>query len=179
MKIKIVKGLRLWIPNRGGNGSGFTLIELLVAMGIIAVLTAMAVFNFNLSRIRARDVQRKSDVDQLQKALEVYKLDNGTYPTGNLQDTLLGLPSKQIQYIKKYFNDPKGPTDWVDYIYKPSANFKNYYLMTCLENSGDSAKETDSAICQQFTTETVDPCRCGHYNARELRTGTMYIVSQP
>ena len=53
---------------------GFTLIELLVTMGIIAVLTGMAVFNFNQSRERARDVQRKSDLGQLVKALSYIKM---------------------------------------------------------------------------------------------------------
>lgn len=157
--------------------NGFTLIELLVAMGIVAVLTGMAAFNLNLSRIRARDVQRKSDIDQLQKALEVYKNDNGSYPASSLQDTLLGLPSKQVQYIKKYFNDPKGPTDWLDYQYKPSADLKNYYLMTCLENPADSARTQDTTICQNFTTETVNICKCGHTSG--TRTGAMYIISQP
>ena len=56
--------------------TGFTLIELLVAIGIVAVLTGMAAFNFNQSRVRARDIQRKSDLSQLQKAMELYRNDN-------------------------------------------------------------------------------------------------------
>lgn len=162
------------------QNAGFTLIELLVAMGIVAVLTGMAAFNLNQARMRARDVQRKSDLDQLQKAMEVYKNDNFTYPASALQDTLMGLPTKQVQYIKKYFNDPKGAGDWVDYLYIPSADFKSYYLMTCLENPADPARATDTTICAKFAIgdpTVADVCKCGHFFS--TRTGSMYIISQP
>ncbi len=151
---------------------GFTLIELLVAMGIIAVLTGMAAFNFNQSRVRARDVQRKSDLSQLQKAMELYKNDNdGSYPDkANYQSTLLG-----GEYIKSTFNDPKG-SEWKAYTYEPAAvGLKTYYLMACLENPADSTKTTDTTICQNFTSDTTDICGCGI----STKTGAMYIISNP
>lgn len=155
------------------NNRGFTLIELLVAMGIIAVLTGMAAFNFNQSRVRARDVQRKNDLNQLQKALELYKNDTGSYPdpdTGDYQTILLG-PG---EYIKNTFSDPKG-TEWVTYQYKPASGLKSYYLMACLENPADATKETDTAICQNFTADVTDICSCGN----PTKTGAMYIISNP
>lgn len=149
---------------------GFTLIELLVAMGIIAVLTGMAAFNFNQSRVRARDVQRKNDLSQLQKAMELYKNDTGSYPDVDYQTILLG-PG---EYIKNTFSDPKG-TEWITYQYEPAIGFKSYYLMACLENSADAAKETDTTICQNFTSDTTDICSCGSPS----KTGAMYIISNP
>lgn len=153
------------------------MIELLVSMGIIAVLTSMAVFNFNLSRIRARDVQRKSDVDQIQKAMEVYKNDTGSYPTGAFSDLMSALLGGK--YVKKGFDDPKGAGDWLTYYYVPEAGAapKNYYLLTCLENPADPSKTTIAANCAKFTGVGFVNCKCGHSAGQE--TGVMYILTQP
>ncbi len=161
------------------NKKGFTLIELLVAMGIIAVLTGMAVFNFNQARVRARDIQRKSDLSQLQKSLEVYKNDHdGDYPDqGAFQDTL-----KNDGYIKTEFNDPR-KGEWADYYYAPSVDSKTYYLMACLENNADSTKTSAaeySAVCSLFTAfnpGVASSCNCGANSADS--SGVMYTLSQP
>lgn len=158
--------------NQSPKKSGFTLIELLVAMGIMAVLTGMAAFNFNQSRIRARDVQRKNDLSQLQKGLELYRNDNNGYPATDYQNTLKS-PNK---YINASFTDPKA-LEWLDYQYYVLPGNKSYYLMACLENPSDVVKTTDTALCDLFTDETTDPCRCGHTS--NTRTGVMYIISQP
>jgi prepilin-type N-terminal cleavage/methylation domain-containing protein len=159
--------------------NGFTLIELLVAMGIIAVLTGMAVFNFNQARVRARDIQRKNDLSQIQKSLEVYKNDNnGIYPAeANFQNTL-----RTGGYTKTEFNDPRDG-EWSDYYYVPSADFTTYYLMACLENNADSTKTssaTSGDICASFTAfnpAVASACKCGA-NSTDT-TGVMYTLSQP
>ncbi len=151
--------------------TGFTLIELLVAMGIVAVLTGMAAFNFNQSRVRARDIQRKSDLSQLQKAMELYRNDNdGNYPvTEGFQATLLA-----GGYSKVEFNDPRDG-EWSDYYYFPSVDLKTYYLMSCLENTTDKTKTTDTTICGLFKNPAS--CQCGATPADN--TGVMYTLSQP
>lgn len=157
--------------NNKKNSTGFTLIELLVAMGIVAVLTGMAAFNFNQSRIRARDIQRKNDMSQLQKAMELYKNDNnGNYPAAaDFQTTL-----KTGGYTKVEFNDPR-ESEWSDYYYAPTIDLKSYYLMACLENITDQTKTTDSTICGNF--KNPPSCQCG---ATEADTsGVMYTLSQP
>lgn len=60
----------------------FTLIELLVVIAIIAILAGVIFVNLNSARKRARDVQVKSDMSELSKALEVYKVDNDLRPIG-------------------------------------------------------------------------------------------------
>lgn len=159
---------------------GFTLIELLVTMGIIAVLTGMAVFNFNQARVRARDVQRKNDASQLAKALEVYKNDiggyissNGTLDTSVFQSTLLG-----GGYIKTTFNDPRS-ADWDTYTYL-SEDGRTYYIRVRLENKADSTRTTDTAICGLFPNGAGSglECQCGG-SASTGYSGTMYIISNP
>ena len=156
---------------------GFTLIELLVTMGIIAVLTGMAVFNFNEARIRARDVQRKSDLSQLVKSMELYKNDTGSYPpsAADFQKTML-----DASYFKAEFVDPRG-IDWLAYQYAPGNTLKSYYLMACLENKADSARATADK-CSNFSNGSsggADACRCGAGSNLADYTGVMYIVSNP
>jgi prepilin-type N-terminal cleavage/methylation domain-containing protein len=145
---------------------GFTLIELLVSMGIIAVLTGMAVFNFNQSRVRARDVQRKSDIGQLTKAFELFKNDYGEYP--DPEDDNFQTQLSNGEYTKVTFNDPRA-ADWDTYGYvRPSRLI--YYLSACLENTADSTKAVDA----QCTAAGRASCHCGIDGA-----GVVYVVSNP
>lgn len=59
---------------------GFTLIELLVVISIIAILTIISVSQFNTAKIKARDTQRKADMDSVSKALNSYYADYGEFP---------------------------------------------------------------------------------------------------
>jgi prepilin-type N-terminal cleavage/methylation domain-containing protein len=156
---------------------GFTLIELLVTMGIIAVLTGMAVFNFNQARIRARDVQRKSDLSQLVKSMELYKNDTGSYPPSEADFQRVMLEGG---YFKAEFVDPKG-SDWSAYQYAPGNTLKSYYLMACLENNADSVRATADK-CLNFPNGSgggADACKCGTGTSLTDFTGVMYIVSNP
>lgn len=60
---------------------GFTLIELLVIVSILSFLAVMTLSSMASARIKARDVQRASDLSVIQRALEMYALDHGnTFP---------------------------------------------------------------------------------------------------
>jgi general secretion pathway protein G len=76
MRIVRNKDKRSWV----GRQEGFTLIELLVVIAIIGMLSSVALTSVNAARKKARDVRRLSDIAEIQKALEMYKADHGTYP---------------------------------------------------------------------------------------------------
>jgi len=59
---------------------GFTLIELLIVIAIIGLLASIVLVSFPKAMKGARDVVRKSDMKQLQKAIEVYRQSNSSYP---------------------------------------------------------------------------------------------------
>ncbi len=61
---------------------GFTLVELMVVISIIGILSAIVYANFGTSRKIARDDIRKTDLKNLQVAIELYKAQNGHYPDG-------------------------------------------------------------------------------------------------
>lgn len=64
------------------NNKGFTLIELLVVIAIIGLLSTLAVVSLNNARQKSRDAKRVSDIKSIQTALELYYVDNDSYPVG-------------------------------------------------------------------------------------------------
>lgn len=64
-----------------GLRSGFTLVELLVVIAIMSILTIITVGQFETARKKARDVQRKADLNSLGKALQMYYADYGVFPS--------------------------------------------------------------------------------------------------
>jgi len=64
------------------SGAGFTLIEYLVAITILAGLVGGIMFTLNpFTQVeRARDAQRRQDLQQVKNALETFYQDNSCYP---------------------------------------------------------------------------------------------------
>ena len=136
---KMKKGLAL----RSKATKGFTLIELLVVIAILGLLATIGIGSFQSSQIKGRDAQRKHDLGQIQKALEMYYNDYKAYP-----DAInFGATWEDAQgtiYIKTVPNDPKGG----NYCYESDANGSYYKLYAKLENSQDPKIITpDSSVC--------------------------------
>jgi general secretion pathway protein G len=61
--------------------AGFTLIELMVVVVIIAILAGLIVPRFMGETDKAKQAKAKMQIESLESALKIYKLDNGSYPT--------------------------------------------------------------------------------------------------
>jgi type II secretion system protein G len=113
---------------------GFTLIELLVVITILGLLSTVGLGSFRSSQIKGRDAQRKHDLGQIQKALEMYFNDYGKYPsTGELPAG--GVEWEDAQgtlYMKSVPGDPRGGS----YCYE-SSDGTYYKLYAKLENEND------------------------------------------
>jgi len=148
---------------------GFTLIELLVVIAIIGTLSALFLPNFMSARERARDSQRKSDLRQIQKAIELYKQDqvDSSVP--------VQLPAKNTCwsseanctgniYMNKFPADPNRSAALRDeYFYSPGTDLITYTLCACLENKADPDGVTAN-------------CETGNY---DCVSGKSYVVNQP
>ena len=62
---------------------GFTIVELLIVIVVIGILAAITIVAYNGIQQRARDAQRAQDVKTIAKALEMYYLDNDTFPNSS------------------------------------------------------------------------------------------------
>lgn len=68
--------------NKRKKSEGFTLMELMIVMVIMSILASLVIGNFSTSTKRGRDTRRKTDLGNIQTALESYFNDKGVYPTG-------------------------------------------------------------------------------------------------
>ena len=68
------------------NARGFTLIELMVVIVILGILAGLIVPRIMGRPEQAKQVKAKIQIESLETALKLYKLDNGNYP-----DTQQGL----------------------------------------------------------------------------------------
>ena len=122
------------------NKKGLTLIELLIVIAIIGVLSTVLMVNFIGIRERARDARRKSDLRQIQQAIELYKADAGNYPAQNILDGNCGgallSPDGNTMYMSKVPGDP-GSFGCYHYL-NPGESGAPYTLWACLENTNDN-----------------------------------------
>ena len=98
---------------------GFTLIELMVVIVILGILAGVVVPRIMDNPDKARVAKAKHDITALESALDIYRLDNFTYPTTDQGlEALVSQPSEAANwkaggYIKKLKKDPWGN----DYLY--------------------------------------------------------------
>lgn len=59
---------------------GFTIVELLIVIVVIGILAGLVVVTYNGIQKKARDTERKTDINALHGQLEAYQAQNGKYP---------------------------------------------------------------------------------------------------
>lgn len=143
---------------------GFTLIELLVVVGIIGLLVGLGTSYYSTAQKKARDSQRRSDLKQLQQALELYRQDKTApiaYPTesgvntlGSCSGILGDAPTPAVVYLQKIACDPGSLTP-TPYYYNVDNTNLTYTVCACLE--AGSAADSDCSDCSGLTC-TANKC---------------------
>ncbi len=136
-----------------GRLPGFTLVELLIVMAILGLLVAVGASNFQAARIKARDLQRKSDLVTIAKSLEAYVNDYGSYPRSNGNGEIICQPPTGVCTWGAAFTDggtkntiyaatiPAEKNTNRSYRYLSSSG-TSFTLYAALENEKDPALET-------------------------------------
>ena len=97
--------------------NGFSLVELMVVLFIIGLLATVVLINVLPSTDKARVVKAQSDIATLDQAMEMYRLDMGTYPGQGEGLAALKTPPANLAlpqnyrsggYVKDLPNDPWG-----------------------------------------------------------------------
>ncbi|MBL4674204.1 MAG: type II secretion system major pseudopilin GspG [Arenicella sp.] len=91
--------------------AGFTLIEIMVVVIIIGLLSTMVVPNLFQKQVRAYQIKAGNDISSMSSELELYRLDNFSYPTTSEGlRALVTNPGKSnwSGYLSKLPKDPWG-----------------------------------------------------------------------
>lgn len=122
----------MW-AQRHKQQTGFTIVELLIVIVVIGILAAIVIVAYSGVQDKARYSAMQSDLNSLNKAIQLYYVDNGAYPFsgatgGNVTGATINIPGLIPTYITK---SPTIPNDGLNgyYAYIWSANGANYKLV--------------------------------------------------
>ena len=142
---------------------GFTLIELLVVITVLGILAAGVLMTLNpVDQIKkARDAHRKSDLAQIQKMLDTYNIDHGSYPA-----------TADVNFGSQFFTYgvlPDDPITTQHYGYESVDNGTGYRLFAKLERCNDP----------QILSEIVSNCNTGQYVYNYSVTSSNLAIGGP
>ena len=158
---------------------GFTLIEIIVVIGILGILSVFLIQTINPYEqyLKAQDSRRKSDLSQMQKALEAYYADNGRYPSSRSAGTPI------YKFVTSDTLDPI--KDWGEtwtpymqiipkeigsrsYLYVSDTNDQSYWLYTSLQRGARDPQVCNVGLaCSNVPSDvlcgsqTTDVCNYG------------------
>jgi general secretion pathway protein G len=130
---------------------GFTLIEIMVVVVILGILAAMVAPKILSRPDQAKVTVARSDIETISQALELFRLDNGFYPsTDQGLDALVKKPTITPEprnwnpegYLKKAPVDPWGNP----YIYLQPGNHGKYDLYSQGADSREGGEGLDADV---------------------------------
>jgi general secretion pathway protein G len=139
---------------------GFTLVELLIVIGMLAILITAAVITINpLGQFsKSRDGQRKADLSELQRALELYYQDFGRYPDNSADFKISVNATPKVwggswsPYMAKLPIDPQSTKSYI-YFSPSSSAGQTYYIYANLERAAQDKQSCNSGnVCTSISS---------------------------
>ncbi|TSC53516.1 MAG: general secretion pathway protein G [Microgenomates group bacterium LiPW_16] len=109
----------------GKASHGFTLVELMIVISIISILVSLGATNYVQQMKKARDGERKTELEQIRSALEMCRADTGSYPATGSFSFGGTLTCGGNTYMNPVPTDPKNSSP---YIYTYSGGGNSYTL---------------------------------------------------
>ena len=146
---------------------GFTLVEVITAIGVLAILAAAVIAALDpLEQFKkTQDSKRKADLAQVQRALEVYYQDFGSYPSSNPAGEIV--TNDQNDPVKEWGTDwrpymdvlPIDPVQSKNYAYWSDTTGQSYAIYASLDRGArDQNTCNDGAAC---TNAAANSLTCG------------------
>lgn len=131
------------------NQRGFSLIEIMVVVVILGILASIVVPKILNRPDEARAVKAKQDILSIQNAMDLYKLDNGVYPTTDQGILALvekpsanPIPQDWKPYLKSLPKDPWGR----EYLYLNPGEHGEIDIFTYGSDGQPGGKDANSDI---------------------------------
>lgn len=150
----------------GNRSSGFTLIELLTVISIIGIITTVITVNLGGARKQARDVRRKTDLQTLHSAVELFaNAHGGKVPAapGAVTSATSSPANPWIPGIQEYVsNPPIDPNNQPPFLYSyqsgpAGSKFQSSYILESVLEAEDQANANLSS------PPSSDPATAGFY----------------
>jgi len=124
--------------------SGFTLIELMTVLGIMSILMAIAVPQYRIAIIHAREAVLKEDLSRLRDLIDQYWVDKGKYPA-SLQALV------DDGYLRALPKDPiTGGADWEEVPAQPDPDNPGAPLGIDNVHSSSQSASLDGTIYNEW-----------------------------
>lgn len=133
---------------RRSRQQGFTLIEIMVVVVIIGILVALVGQNVIGRDDQARVTAVKSDLQSVNQALDMYKMDNYRYPTTDQGlDALMNRPQDAKNWPAGGYLTTKPVDPWGNpYIYVAPGAGRPYDLFSYGADGKEGGEEFDADI---------------------------------
>ena len=138
------------------NGAGFTLLEVLVSATIIAVLTAIGIVSYSSVNKRSRDVKRKSDLEQIRSALEMYRSDNASVYPSSGAGAWTDAANLQASLVSTYMPAIPADPDSTKHYYYRAVSTAGAYSSYCVCSDLETITSGSQSTCTVSLTGT--PC---------------------